>query len=66
MKKFSLRVNGTRVGDAARPAESSADVSVQATHGIATARMPTRRALTPMRVNASLLVRDYRDGTDDA
>jgi hypothetical protein len=54
MKKFSLRVNGSRVGDAARPAEPSPDVSVQATR-----RFPARRVA--LRVNASLLVRDYRD-----
>jgi hypothetical protein len=56
MKKFSLRVNGTRVGDAARPVDSSPEAPVAATH-----RLPTRRAIAPLRVNASLLVRDYRD-----
>ena len=52
MKKFSLRINGTRVGEAARPVESCVE------------RLPTRRVLVPMR-NAAALVRDYRDGTDD-
>lgn len=53
MKKFSFRVNGTRIGETSRPADDTVD------------RMPTRRVVVPLRVNASLLVRDYRDGTDD-
>ena len=51
-KKLSLRVNGTRVGDAARPTAESP------------VRMPTRRAIVPMR-NAAALVRDYRDDNDE-
>ena len=51
--RISLRVNGTRIGDASRPV----DDTVQ--------RLPTRKVLVP-RANAALLVRDYRDdGNDD-
>ena len=50
--RITLRVNGTRVGDASRPA----DDTVQ--------RLPTRKVIVP-RANASLLVRDYRDNDND-
>ena len=51
--RITLRVNGTRVGDPARPTSDTPQ------------RLPTRKAFVPLRVNASALVRDYRDDTDD-
>jgi hypothetical protein len=48
MKKFSLRINGTRVGEVTRPV----DDTVQ--------RLPVRRAIVP-RINPTLVIRDYRD-----
>ena len=51
--RITLRVNGSRVGDAARPTE---DTPVE--------RLPTRRVLVP-RSNAQSLVRDYRDDNPD-
>ena len=69
--RITFRVNGTRVGDPARPASiGSADArsAADAARSLiedTPQRLPTRKAFVPLRVNASALVRDYRDDTDD-